>query len=40
MTDELDAANSSVVEQMRQKGDWNPLWDGLAELDPNWTETS
>jgi alkylhydroperoxidase/carboxymuconolactone decarboxylase family protein YurZ len=27
-----------AVETMRAAGQWNPLWDGLAELDPDWTE--
>lgn len=27
-----------VVDQMRARGSWNPLWDGLHELDPAWTE--
>jgi alkylhydroperoxidase/carboxymuconolactone decarboxylase family protein YurZ len=27
-----------VVDQMRARGAWNPLWDGLHELDPAWTE--
>ncbi|MGH3350476.1 MAG: carboxymuconolactone decarboxylase family protein [Nocardioides sp.] len=27
-----------VVSAMRAAGQWNGLWDGLAELDPEWTE--
>lgn len=27
-----------VVDGMREAGHWNPMWDGLAELDPEWTE--
>lgn len=29
----------SVVGAMRDAGHWNPLWDGVAELDPEWTES-
>ncbi|MFE1935590.1 carboxymuconolactone decarboxylase family protein [Streptomyces sp. NPDC059474] len=27
-----------VVDRMRARGAWNPLWDGLHEMDPAWTE--
>ena len=27
-----------VVEAMKAGGGWNPLWDGLNEMDPEWTE--
>ncbi|WP_255450189.1 carboxymuconolactone decarboxylase family protein [Skermania sp. ID1734] len=27
-----------VVNRMKATGTWNPLWDGLEELDPEWTE--
>lgn len=27
-----------VVEAMKAGGGWNPLWDGLHEMDPDWTE--
>ncbi|MEV6564700.1 carboxymuconolactone decarboxylase family protein [Streptomyces kronopolitis] len=27
-----------VVDRMRAQGAWNPLWDGLHEMDPAWTE--
>ncbi|MCL6300796.1 carboxymuconolactone decarboxylase family protein [Streptomyces kronopolitis] len=27
-----------VVDAMRARGAWNPLWDGLQERDPAWTE--
>lgn len=30
---------ASTVDQMRSAGHWNPLWDGVAELDPEWTES-
>ncbi|WP_327249169.1 carboxymuconolactone decarboxylase family protein [Streptomyces sp. NBC_01320] len=30
--------NSSTVDQMRERGSWNPLWDQLHEWDPVWTE--
>ena len=29
----------SVVGAMREAGHWNPMWDGVAELDPDWTES-
>lgn len=29
----------SVVGAMRDAGHWNPMWDGVAELDPEWTES-
>lgn len=27
-----------ITDRMKQDGTWNPLWDGLEELDPKWTE--
>ncbi|MER5971748.1 carboxymuconolactone decarboxylase family protein [Streptomyces sp. NPDC002055] len=27
-----------AVDRMRDRGAWNPLWDGLLEMDPAWTE--
>lgn len=27
-----------IADRMRQAGTWNPLWDGLDDLDPAWTE--
>ncbi|WP_431776172.1 carboxymuconolactone decarboxylase family protein [Streptomyces cucumeris] len=27
-----------VVDRMRAQGAWNPLWDGLSDMDPVWTE--
>ena len=35
----MTGADASVVETMRGAGHWNPLWDGVAELDPEWTES-
>lgn len=34
MTDD----DGSVVASMRAAGHWNPMWYGVAELDPEWTE--
>lgn len=31
-------ASSSTVDQMRENGSWNPMWDQLHEWDPAWTE--
>ncbi|MFF4148476.1 carboxymuconolactone decarboxylase family protein [Streptomyces sp. NPDC001698] len=31
-------ANSPTVDQMRENGSWNSLWDQLYEWDPEWTE--
>lgn len=31
-------SSHSKVESMKAEGTWNPLWDGLNELDPEWTE--
>jgi alkylhydroperoxidase/carboxymuconolactone decarboxylase family protein YurZ len=27
-----------LCDALRQRGDWNPLWDPFYELDPQWTE--
>lgn len=27
-----------IIDAMRAAHQWNPAWDGLAELDPEWTE--
>lgn len=32
------AGDFPVTETMKVGGHWNPLWDGLHELDPDWTE--
>ncbi|WP_326734698.1 carboxymuconolactone decarboxylase family protein [Streptomyces sp. NBC_01022] len=37
MTEASDAV-TPFLDRMRERGEWNPLWDGLAELDPHWTE--
>ncbi|MGF7123148.1 carboxymuconolactone decarboxylase family protein [Rhodococcus sp. AG1013] len=36
----MTQANSDfpVVEGMKAGGGWNELWDGLYEMDPEWTE--
>ena len=38
----MSAGNSEsttpVCDAMRAKGDWNPVWDQFAALDPIWTE--
>ena len=31
-------APTPVVDQMRRSGSWNPMWDQLADWDPEWTE--
>ncbi|MGW2412464.1 carboxymuconolactone decarboxylase family protein [Streptomyces tubercidicus] len=31
-------APTPVVDRVRAQGAWNPLWDGLREMDPAWTE--
>ncbi|AXY52175.1 carboxymuconolactone decarboxylase family protein [Rhodococcus ruber] len=31
-------AASSIVDRLKREGSWNPMWDGLDELDPGWTE--
>lgn len=33
-----DAGAPGTVMRMRRSGTWNPLWDGLDDLDPAWTE--
>lgn len=31
-------ATTSIVDRLEREGSWNPLWDGLDDLDPGWTE--
>ncbi|WP_432168616.1 carboxymuconolactone decarboxylase family protein [Streptomyces sp. bgisy031] len=38
MDTEANEVPTPVVDLMRERGSWNPLWDGLHELDPAWTE--
>jgi alkylhydroperoxidase/carboxymuconolactone decarboxylase family protein YurZ len=33
-----DRPATPVVDAMRERGAWNPLWDGLHDMDPAWTE--
>ncbi|NEW42214.1 carboxymuconolactone decarboxylase family protein [Nocardia cyriacigeorgica] len=33
-----EKAEYPVVERMKAGGGWNELWDGLYEMDPEWTE--
>jgi alkylhydroperoxidase/carboxymuconolactone decarboxylase family protein YurZ len=33
-----DAGATPVSDRLRATGNWNPLWDPFAELDPAWTE--
>ena len=33
-----DSRTHPVVAGMKASGGWNPLWDGLYEMDPDWTE--
>lgn len=32
------AVTTPLVDQMRERGAWNPKWDKLHEWDPAWTE--
>ncbi|MGW4560921.1 carboxymuconolactone decarboxylase family protein [Streptomyces sp. NPDC004561] len=36
--DSTPVAHTPVVDRMRDRGAWNPLWDGLHDADPAWTE--
>lgn len=38
MTDVRASEAFPVTQAMKDSGGWNPLWDGLSELDPEWTE--
>ena len=38
MTSNVEVVPTPVVDQMQQRGAWNPLWDKLHEWDPAWTE--
>ncbi|MDG3010165.1 carboxymuconolactone decarboxylase family protein [Rhodococcus sp. D2-41] len=38
MTGTGDNHRDTLVDTMRAAGSWNSLWDGLAEMDPEWTE--
>ncbi|ETT27773.1 hypothetical protein RAJCM14343_3901 [Rhodococcus aetherivorans] len=38
MTAHTPGAAPSIVDRMKAEGTWNPLWDGIEELDPEWTE--
>ncbi|MFF8917756.1 carboxymuconolactone decarboxylase family protein [Streptomyces sp. NPDC015032] len=38
MSTEIKSVATPVVDGMKERGSWNPLWDGLQELDPAWTE--
>lgn len=38
MSTDAEPVPTPVVDRMRERGSWNPLWDGLHELDPAWTE--
>lgn len=33
-----NARATPVCDALRASGDWNPLWEPFAELDPAWTE--
>ncbi len=33
-----DGGAPGVIGRMKEAGTWNPLWNGLEELDPEWAE--
>ncbi|KAA0016783.1 carboxymuconolactone decarboxylase family protein [Antrihabitans cavernicola] len=33
-----DDPSTPVIDHMRSSGQWNPQWNGLAEMDPGWIE--
>ena len=38
MSDNTCQSSTPVSDALRASGNWNPAWDGLAELDPVYTE--
>ena len=38
MSDNTCQSSTPVSDALRASGNWNPAWDGLAELDPGYTE--
>jgi alkylhydroperoxidase/carboxymuconolactone decarboxylase family protein YurZ len=38
MNHKTNHSATPVCDQLRATGNWNPAWDGLAELDPVWAE--
>lgn len=34
----MSQSSHPKVESMKAEGGWNPLWDGLFEMDPDWTD--
>ena len=38
MNHKTNHSATPVCDQLRARGNWNPAWDGLAELDPVWAE--
>ncbi|SEK08952.1 carboxymuconolactone decarboxylase family protein [Paraburkholderia diazotrophica] len=38
MSNETNGSATSVCDQLRATGNWNPAWDAIAELDPVWAE--
>jgi alkylhydroperoxidase/carboxymuconolactone decarboxylase family protein YurZ len=38
MHDRKTQSQTPVTDHLRANGEWNPIWDSFAELDPVWTE--
>ena len=38
MSGSVAASRTPVTDHMRSTGQWNARWDGLADMDPDWTE--